>query len=325
MIDPSITSCFLSYEAGAKELREAGESTFDLGLPERNPFSETVVRTAQLLDRLRPSIVIAQEEPAALIAARIFRIPAIFSTHWFPLKEDPYSHHLSYADKILFMEREGLFIEPQEVVGRVTYTGPIVRQVRPTTGGSKAVRRHLGLKATDPLILVLPGSPPEDREPIAQLILDAFDCLPEPQKALVWVSPRDIEKVTASAGPRRNVHVMSKVSNLDDVIIASNLVITKGTYNLTNEIQLLGRPSIALTHRYNPIDDYFVRHSPQGHLVDVRECNLQEFVRLLSASLLQNPVFEATSIPRSAFGGVSRAAAEIYKFLRQTPPQTTPK
>jgi hypothetical protein len=84
---PLLRITFASYDIGNKVLLEAGVEVCDLALPERNPFAETVLRNARIIEReVKPILVISHEELAALTAAKINRVQTLFPTHWFSIR-----------------------------------------------------------------------------------------------------------------------------------------------------------------------------------------------------------------------------------------------
>ena len=77
-VGDSLNIQFACYSTGADVLAEAGETVIDLELPDLNPFLETMVLSAKVIGSLRPDLVVSHEEFAALPAADIFGVPAVF-------------------------------------------------------------------------------------------------------------------------------------------------------------------------------------------------------------------------------------------------------
>ena len=269
--EPHITIEFASYDTGASVLLRAGETVHDLELPERNPFSTTIVRTAKLIARLKPRLVIAQEEPAALAAAEILGVRSIFTTHWFPpLIKESY-RALEYADHVLFMEESGIFTEPSQVSGRVRYCGPVLRTFQCDFGKEHLIRNRLGLDMGQIVIVVLPGSPPEEREPICELVVSAFRALSAPHKALIWIAGPDYDVIAKCLAEVDGARVVGFTQDVDAFLLASDIVITKGTYNISREAMAVGRPSISLSHCQNWVDDLYARRWASNYWLDCRE------------------------------------------------------
>src|SRR5207253_2936221 len=127
-ICPDVRLAFASYATGAEVFEAAGESLFRMPLPERNPFADTVLCAAQVLSQVRALLVVSHEEMAVLPAAKIYDSRTVFLSHWFSAPPDPFLHALRFADEVLFMEKPGLFPEPEVVAGRVRYLGPVLRR-----------------------------------------------------------------------------------------------------------------------------------------------------------------------------------------------------
>ncbi len=276
----AVEVAFVSYDEGAKALKEAGENVVDLLLPEVNPFPETLVRCFEYLQGHGRPIVVAHEELAALSAGRLAHCPTYFLTHWFPSPSDPYVQALEHADGVLFMERPGLFMEPKEVEGKVTYVGPIVREMSHRISKEEA-QKSLGLDRGEKLLLVLPGSWQESKAPIFELVTAAFAKLPD-GKHLLWVAGRDYFAVKELAIGKADITVIESHQQLEVPMIASDCVITKGTYNVGRELLSLGIPAIALSNATNRIDDLYVRSFPNHkHLwtADIDATGLSKAIR----------------------------------------------
>lgn len=259
---PRIDIAFASYDSGADSFRSSGESVFDLNLPESNLFTETVVRAGLLMRRTTPKIVVAQEEPAALVAGKVFELRTIFTTHWFPTPNRIGAHALNHADTIVFMEDQGIFDEPPQVRGRVVYCGPVLKRFKHDPTDRLLIRKELGLAPASVLLLVLPGSPPESREPIFELVTKAFGKLGNTSKRLLWIAGDDYLELSERASSMSEIDVIRWTRDIDRLMIASNLIITKGTYNIGREAMALGKPSISITHEFNRIDDIYSRRWP---------------------------------------------------------------
>ena len=145
VLNPAVKLAFASYDLGYATFIESGEFAHDLRFEERNPFPATVVRAAALIKSLMPRLVVAQEEPAALVAAAVCDIKALFTTSWFSRSSNERYQALEYAHRILFMEEPGLFLVPQELKARVHYCGPVLRPMNSDPAAASVFRSALGL------------------------------------------------------------------------------------------------------------------------------------------------------------------------------------
>ena len=112
------------------------------------------------------------------------------------------------------------------------------------------------------VISVLPGSWREEETPIAGLVLDAFDALPQERKHLLWVAGEDCAAIRERTTGRANVSVKSYDPAIDRIMVASDVAITKANRKTHHELNSLGVPSISLSDGENPIDDLRVRQFP---------------------------------------------------------------
>lgn len=251
----------VSYAVGLQTFLAKGEPAIDLGLPEENEFVQTILAAGQVLRRRAGCLVIAHEEPAALVAAKLADCKTVFMSHWFMPGQNIWSSSLRCADYVLFLADEGLFDEPPEVQGRVRYVGPLLRRLSCGPSDRYRARHELHIDQNDVLILVLPGSPAEIATPIGLLVLSAFDMMVLPKRRLVWLGGRDKVVLERLANGRSNVTILDTDWNVERWMVASDVVITKGTYNISLELGALGVPSISLSHGDNHIDDLFAQRS----------------------------------------------------------------
>lgn len=319
---PGCTVTFVSYAVGADVLRAADQDVVDIGLPEMTTFFDTVTRCGTALRSIRARLAVCHEEPGAIVAAKIFGIPAVYLSHWFHPPEYPFSEALEHADSVILMEKEGLFPEPKQVRGRVTYVGPVLRQFHYRRSDRNSVRAELGLGPHDRLILVLPGSPPEDATPIRDLVFGAFRELASSHLQVIWVAGKSFVQVASLAAESAQMKVLEHEPQLDRLMVAADLAITKGTYNIGRELVALGVPSISLSHGYNSIDDLFARTFPVNKFLWAQQTTPLDLARCISESLTQGLCAPDETLLRGS--GTEQAAACLATMLlntRATEPQ----
>lgn len=270
-LEPDIHLRFVSYGTGASTLAAHGRALIDLDLPDRNPVWETLIRCAALLGELQPDLVISHEEFVALVAARMTGIPAVFITEWFGSAEDPQTQTLAYADEIVFIEEEGIFDEPPYIEGKVYYAGPVLREFAYGRRDRDRARQELGIPQDAITILVAPGGwATEEREPIAELLMPAFDALKSPRKRLVWLAGTDYELLNERFGGRPDVLVKERDWQIDRLMVASDMAITKANRVTLRELAALGIPSISISHGHNRIDDALIERLETNTPLDAR-------------------------------------------------------
>jgi UDP-N-acetylglucosamine:LPS N-acetylglucosamine transferase len=272
---------FASYDVGATVLQEAKVELHNLELSERNPFPETLLRIARMIAEIKPTLVLAHEELAALTAARLQQIPSMFLTHWFPQRRDPRSQALEHADAVLFLEGPGVFPEPAFVENKVEYLGPMVRPSTYTVDQRAELRQKLGLRVDEIFALVLPGSPREERSPIFNQVCRAFDQLSATVKRMTWIAGRDHTLLKSREDLTFCLEVIENTLDVQALMIASDFVVTKGTYNTLCELASLGIPSIALSHGKNFVDDVYAKGRPLNTFLYANETSVDELTRVM--------------------------------------------
>lgn len=253
---------FVSYGTGAQTLAERGFSVIDLGLPEINSLLDVIVLSTKIIAWLEPDIVVAHEEFGALPAAKVFDRPTVFITDWFVAEDRIIMATLRFADQILFIDHESSFPEPSYVKDKVTYVGPVLRRFEYALSDRARARRELGLDEEGVVVAVLPGSyATETRAPIADLVLDAFDRLEGSPKKLLWIAGKDATALEDRTHDREDVQIIETDWQIDRIMVASDVAITKANRKTVVELESLGVPSVALSPELNPVDDARVRAS----------------------------------------------------------------
>jgi UDP:flavonoid glycosyltransferase YjiC (YdhE family) len=251
---------FASYATGAETLRSLGCHVHDLDLPEENPFLATILRCYRLMERCKPRFIVAHEEPAALVAAELMQLPAVFMTEWFVSDTTLVMQPLSYAKAIIFIQDQGIFDEPSYAKGKVQYMGPMMRKMSYALGDRSRARNELKLGEEALVIACLPGGwATEAREPIAELLLPAFDKLHGKEKKLIWVAGSDADDLISQTKHRNDLMIVEQLWPIEQLIVASDVVVTKANRGTIMEAAYLGVPSVSLSHGFNPIDDYIIR------------------------------------------------------------------
>jgi UDP-N-acetylglucosamine:LPS N-acetylglucosamine transferase len=303
---------FVSYATGAATLSENRYAVIDIGLPEANPVLETMIRVSKIIGWLQPKLVISHEEFMALPAAKIFDLPTLMITDWFTAPEKFAMQTLQYADEIVFIDDPGAFEEPEYLQGRIQYVGPVLREFQYSRADRARAREELELPSEATVISVLPGSWTEERAPVADVVLDAFELLSAP-KHLVWLAGADREELARRTEGRRDITVRKSDWQIDRLMAASDLAITKSNRKTVKELESLGIWSISLTHGLNAPDDAVTGKVATNCLLDAKSttaAHLAETIRELIAAPAPEPL-ERTACP----DGRRRAAERISKMI----------
>jgi UDP-N-acetylglucosamine:LPS N-acetylglucosamine transferase len=317
---------FVSYATGAETFLELGHTVIDLDLPENNPLFETLIRATRVIGWLKPSLVIAHEELAALAAAKILELPTVYLADWFGRPEDIRTSLLAYADEILFLDDAGIFPEPVQVAGRVYYVGPVLRPCCYTRQDRQRAREELGIPLEQFVIAVLPGSWTEEKAPIFSLVVAAFDLIPEPSKRLLWIAGEDYPMLENQAADRTDIVIQKREWQMDRLMVASDVAVTKATRKTSMELAALGVPSISLSHGLNRIDDIRVEHIPTNSALQAREIDAAGLAATI-AKVLHSPerphalASNAGFRPEGRTLAAQRLAWHIERTMKQSKPE----
>ena len=277
---------FVSYATGADTLSERGHNVIDLNLPERNPVLETMVRAAKIIGGLGPQLVVSHEEFGALPAAKIFDLPTVMITDWFVEPEKFSMQTLQHADEIVFIDKPGIFEEPPCVEGRVQYVGPVLRPFEYSRADRERARRELDLPDDAVVISVLPGNwATEAREPVYNLVMPAFHQLEAPKKHLIWIAGADHEMLSEKTKDIPGVLIKQNDWQMDRLMVASDLAITKTNRKTSMELSVLGIPSISLSDGSNRINVQRLEHIPTNSGLVVKEIDSKGLRLAIEASL----------------------------------------
>ena len=305
---------FVSYATGAETFVELGHTIIDLDLPENNPLFETLIRAARVIGWLKPALVIAHEELAVLAAARILELPTLYLTDWFGGPEDIRTSLLAYADETLFLDDAGIFPEPVQAAGRVHYVGPVLRPFRYTRKDRLRARQELGIPADQVVISVLPGSWTEQKAPIFALVVGAFDRLEVQSKTLLWIAGEDHAILEHQAKGRTGIVIQQQEWQMDRLMVASDLAVTKATRKTSMELAALGIPSISLSHGLNRIDDIRVKHIASNIALQAGEVDAG-FLASTIATIVQSP--QSTHAAAPGFSGATQGRVLAAERIAQ--------
>jgi UDP-N-acetylglucosamine:LPS N-acetylglucosamine transferase len=257
-IGPEIEVRFVSYATGAQTLEQFGYPIIDIGQPEDSSIADVTVLAGRLIGWLKPDLVVSHEEFAALPAAKVFDRRTLFITDFFGDPDAYAMDALRFADEILFAGEPGVFTEPYYLADRITYAGPIIREFVYSLEDRLKARQELELPPRAVVLSVLPGSWTEAQCPLFELVIRAFDALEAAPKRLVWIAGSDRDLISILTSSREDTTVKTWEPDIDRVMVASDVVITKATRVTARELAFLGVASIAISHGCNPPDDRVV-------------------------------------------------------------------
>ena len=321
----------VSYATGADTFLQNGQPVLDLGLEEHPPLFSPLVSVGKVIDEVRPKAVVSHEGFTVLPAAKVFDIPVVLITHWFIHPLHPYMLTLNHVDKVVFIEEQGLFEEPPMVRGKVEYVGPVVRRFSYKRSDRDRARRELGLSKNSLMILLAQGTAPESWSPILEPVVSAFKALRIKKKHLIWIAGDDYPVIQNRLKEYPNITVKNTDWRIDRLMAASDLAITKGTYNTNLELAALGVPSIALVKKFpfqNQLDEIFLKRNPRTVILNAKDLSWRRLaacmIRLLGLSWWRwtdefaVPKEKTASAPPWAHSdGIQGATTSIASFLHE--------
>jgi UDP:flavonoid glycosyltransferase YjiC (YdhE family) len=258
-VAPGISVEIASYATGSRTFQTAGHPVIDLGLAENNGFIETQAACHRLIGKMRPDIVVAHEEFGAISAAGLAGIPSIFVSAWLPQTKSVAVEALAVAGSIIVIDHPGVFFVPPGVTAPVHHVGPILRRMKYTVRDRSTLRQELGMAPDALAILVVSGGwAVEERAPVVDTILAAFQALPPADKRLIWLAGRDCDALRQRVNGTQGIEVLGFYDPIERMIAPCDVVITKGTRGITLDAASVGVPSISLSSGLNPIDDIMV-------------------------------------------------------------------
>jgi UDP-N-acetylglucosamine:LPS N-acetylglucosamine transferase len=316
-MQPDLPLQFASYATGQATLTAAGFPSIDLQLDENPRYLDALLSATQAIVRVRPSFVVSHEEFAALAAAKVFGLPTIMLVDFFSAVEI-WVDSLRFADRIVFMERRGIFPEPPTAKGRIDYLGPVVRSLAFARSDREDARRELKLESDERVVSVIPGAwATEERAPIFDLVLPAFERLRHARKKLVWVAGADAGPLLQRAQALPNVHVVREVTPVERLMVASDVVITKANRGSTIELAALGIPSVSLSYGLNAIDEMIIPRLHSNVALNARGIDAETLGEVIE-SLLRQEEGTATQPSRDYQpGGAAKVAARIAQLVAE--------
>jgi len=254
-------------------------------MPDDPPILEMIATASLTIRNLQPRLVVSHEELAVLPASRIFEVPCLFLTDFF---QDPNPFFMSIiesASEIVFMAERGIFTEPPFLAERIRYVGPAIRRFDYGPADRDRARQELGIPPEAGVVLCAPGSYSEFQVPVAEPLFAAWEALPHPCKRLIWLAWRDYESLRSRFANRPDVLLMKEDWNIGRLIVASDLVITKGNRITVQEAASLGVPSISISAGVNWPDDVAIARVPSNVALRARDADPATLSELMAAKL----------------------------------------
>ena len=313
---PNLRIRFVSYAAGAEAYRACGYDVTDLRLPDMPPLWDQVIALTKLLSTTTPAVIVAHEEMAAVPLASAMNIPCMFITDFFIDPSNLMMHALKYAHEIVFTSERGVYTEPPYLADKVHYVGRTVRKFQYGIADRERARHELDIPADALVVLCQPGAWGESRVPLWDLLSAAWDRVPASSKRLIWLAGRDYHQLLGVSRGRTDVIVLKEDWNIDRLMAASNVLISKANRVTVYEAAAIGLPSISISNSANWPDDVAVAKVDSNSVVWRDSVTPQELADLILKKSNTAPV-PATEISSGVDGSASRIKHMIESLRRR--------
>ena len=314
---PHVDTRFVSYSGGAETFRSCGYEVVDLHMPDEPPILPMIVQASRIIRHLQPQLVISHEELAALPASQVFDIPCLFITDFFQDPNPFLTSAMECAREIVFIADRGIFTEPPFMGDTVRYVGPAIRRFDYGRADRGRARRELGLPADATVVLCQPGGYSESHVPMADLLVSAWNALPHPSKRLIWLAWRDCDSLRARFSDQPDILVLKEDWAIDRLMVASDLVITKGNRTTVYEAASLGVPSISISAGVNWPDDVAIARVRSNSALRARDVNAAALAQLMVERIAGGWTPDGELPKWDGVGGAARAIAGHVERIRR--------
>jgi hypothetical protein len=213
--------------------------------------------------------VVAHEEFSALPSAKIFGKRTALITDFFGEPGTFSTESLWFADHVLFLDRKGLFAEPRSARGRVSYVGPVLRRFEYSRRDRRRAREEMGLDSNATVLAVFPGSWTEAMAPLLEPMLAAFDAAKLGGKGLIWLAGQDADLIRRLTKKRRDITVLERDWQIDRLMVACDLAITKTNRMTARELAFLGIRTLSIAYGLNDIDERCIAPLRSNHTIPI--------------------------------------------------------
>lgn len=247
-----------SYDKGYIYFLNNGIKAFNLELRQKDELSlKAGFRIWSLIRKFRPNLVVADEVFIALHITKVLKIPSILITHWFfetYNKKHPIIPAVKKANHVIFVDTSRFHKIPYDFDVHVTFVGPVIREFEYSLKDKNKARDELGIKRKDKVILVTTGGRHKDRNRLLEVSVDVFKELQGENLKLILLTGELYEEYLERFADDYSIIVKDYDWKMDRLMVASDLVVCKGTFMTTWELAYLGVPSISVPDLSNPVD-----------------------------------------------------------------------
>jgi uncharacterized protein (TIGR00661 family) len=324
-INKDLSILVASYDKGYKYFLENGFRPYNLGLRENDELTlKAGLRMWALIRKFKPDLVVSDEVFIVLHITKGLKVPSVLITHWFfesYNKKHPIIPAVKKANHVIFVDTPEFHNIPFDFKVHLTFVGPVIREFDYTLRDKMRARNELGINHNNRVILVTPGGRARNRNRLLEVSVEAFKELNRKDMKMILLTGELREEYEKKFADEDRIIIKDYDWKIDRLMVASDLVICKGTFSTTWELAYLGVPSISIADINNPIDQIHINRMDKYNLtfrIDPR--------RLNKSVLLENmkKVFDSrgkkTDISKACrkimYGrGQREAAREINYFI----------
>lgn len=261
-----------SYAGGYDYFVKNGFKPFHLGLKQDEELSiKAGLRIWSLIRKFKPDLVVTDEVFIVLNITKELRIPSILITHWFfelLSKKHPMIPAVRKANHVIFVDTPEFHTIPPDFNVYLTFVGPVIREFEYTPEDRVKARRELDIGREDKVILVTPGGRHKERNKLLEISVEVFNELDMENIKLILLAGELCKKYKKKLADDKRIIVKGFDWKMDRLMVASDVVICKGTFSTTWELAYLGIPSISVPDIKNPIDQLHVNNMAKYNLTN---------------------------------------------------------
>ncbi len=326
-INKDLSILVASYDKGYIYFRGNGFRPFNLGLKQNDELTlKAGLRMWSLIRKFKPDLIISDEVFIVLHITKGLKIPSILITHWFfetYNKKHPIIPAVKKADYVIFVDTPLFHTIPYDFNVHLTFVGPVIREFEYSLKDKKKARDELGINMEDKVILVTPGGRHKDRNRLLEVTIEVFKELQGKNLKLILLTGELYEEFLGRFAGDDSIIVKDYDWKIDRLMVASDLVICKGTFMTMWELAYLGVPSISIPDLSNPVDQVNVYRMDEHNLtrrMDPRKLNksvlLEEVRKQFNSNVRSEEILE--NIRKLLYGkGQQEAAEEINYFVNR--------
>jgi len=248
----------VSYAQGYTYLKNNGCEVQNLNLRlEEEHGLKASFRLESLILQLKPDLIVSDEVFNVFPISKKFNIPSILITNWFCesiSKDHPLIPAVKKADHIIFADKKEFHEIPPDLSVPISFVGPIIKEFNYILKDKEKAREKLGLDNKDIVILVTPGSTSEDGRELLELSAKVFKKINRNNLKMIFLTGELYKEYLEKFKDEDKIIIKPFEREMDRLMVASDLVICKGTLSTTWELIFLGIPSISIAHLDNPVD-----------------------------------------------------------------------